>query len=152
MVISLKAKLKLYAFKRFLKRYKVSISHRDSGNEIHNLGDAYQNINWDLAKFKPVTVWSSHLSSLTRKLCLAETDRELESLKRIVHSTNAKWFNASWIFSNFVDCVCLMIIVQKPKIAYFSKLFCSTVYSQSIESCDISEKQVYSPNSYRILL
>ena len=46
--------------------YKVSISRRDSGSESHTLGEAYKNIEWDLAKFKQVTVWSSQLSSLTR--------------------------------------------------------------------------------------
>ena len=77
MVIYSKAKLKNYAFRRFLKRDKVSISRRDSGNEFHALGDAYENMDWDLAKFKLVTVWSSQLSSLTRKLYVAETERQL---------------------------------------------------------------------------
>ena len=55
-VISSKAKFKQYAFRRCSKRYKVSISRKDSGNEFHTFGDAYKNIDWDLAKFKLVTV------------------------------------------------------------------------------------------------
>ena len=47
MVTSLKTKLKQEAFKRFLKRDQASISRRDSGNEFHTLGDAYENMNWD---------------------------------------------------------------------------------------------------------
>ena len=43
-------------FLTFLKRDQVSISLRDSGNEFHTLGDAHENIDWDLAKFKLVTV------------------------------------------------------------------------------------------------
>ena len=45
-------------------------------------------------------------------------------------------------FTSFVDCASLMIIVKKPKIAYFSKLFCSTVSSRNIKNCDIPIKQV----------
>ena len=32
------------------------MSRRESGNKFRTLGDAYENIDWDLAKFKLVTV------------------------------------------------------------------------------------------------
>ena len=46
----------IFDFKRLLKRGKVSILRRDSGNAFHILGDAYENIYWDLVKFILVTV------------------------------------------------------------------------------------------------
>ena len=40
------------------------------------MSDAYENIDYDLAKFKPITIWSSQLSPLIHKLYLGEIERE----------------------------------------------------------------------------
>ena len=50
------AKLKEYAFKRFLKTDKVSILRRDNGKEFHIAWVMHTTTEWNLAKFKLVIV------------------------------------------------------------------------------------------------